>query len=231
MDSGGNSSNGDLVSGVRHRDRNLVSGVVGMITLSREEIDFSRLSQRTISMLSAEIILTTETYSADLEVERRLQIVTAECAFGMNIVRDLFASITDVFGGRSSATQNVLRDAKDTCLVELKREALAIGADAVIAVNLDYNEFSGKQKSMLFLVASGTAVKLKDKSGTSRVEELIAEYADQIRAEMSGDRSVLSQAAANMIEETAEGTFKVMDREFKNRESAVAYIDLLNRKG
>ncbi len=37
-----------------------------------------------------------------------------------------------------------------------------VGADAVIAVDLDYQELSGGQKSgMLMLVASGTAVKLK----------------------------------------------------------------------
>ena len=79
----------------------------------------------------------------------------------MNIFRDFFASVSDIFGGRSGATQKVLRDARRTVLAELKREALTVGADAVIGVDLDYSEFSGKMKSMLFLVASGTAVKLK----------------------------------------------------------------------
>ena len=69
--------------------------------------------------------------------------------------------MSDVFGGRSEAVQGTLRRARQTCLTELKKEAAAIGADAVIAVDLDYSEFSGGGKSMLFLVASGTAVKLK----------------------------------------------------------------------
>lgn len=76
----------------------------------------------------------------------------------MNIFRDYFAAVTDIFGGRSSATQRVLRDARKTCLAELKKEADELGANAVIAVKLDYSEFSGGGKSMLFLVASGTAV-------------------------------------------------------------------------
>lgn len=106
------------------------------------------------------MILTTAPSLDGYKVVETLDIVTAECAFGMNIFRDFFAGITDVVGGRSNATQKVLRDTRKVCLNELRKEAAMIGADAVIAVKLDYSEFSGKGKSMLFLVASGTAVKI-----------------------------------------------------------------------
>ena len=79
----------------------------------------------------------------------------------MNIFRDFFAGMTDFFGGRSKASQKVLRDARKNCLQELRLEAVNIGADGVLAVDLDYSEISGKGKGMLFLVASGTAVKFK----------------------------------------------------------------------
>jgi len=72
-----------------------------------------------------------------------------------------FCRIRDIFGGRSEASQKVLKDARQTCLRELKLEANELGADAIIGIDLDYQEFSGKGKGMLFLVASGTAVKLK----------------------------------------------------------------------
>ena len=63
---------------------------------------------------------------------------------------------------RSAASQKVLRDARKTALAELRREALMVGADAVIAIDLDYQELSGGGKSgMLMIVASGTAVRLK----------------------------------------------------------------------
>lgn len=104
------------------------------------------------------VILTTAPSLEGYRVTRTLAIVTAECAFGMNIFRDLFAGLTDIFSGRSEATQKVLRDARQHCLEELRREAIRHGANAVIAVDLDYSEFSGQGKSMLFLVASGTAV-------------------------------------------------------------------------
>jgi uncharacterized protein YbjQ (UPF0145 family) len=87
-----------------------------------------------------------------------LGVVSAECAFGVNLFRDFFAGMTDVFGGRSGATQNVLRDARDTCLAELRAAAGEQGGNGSIGIHLDYSEFSGGGKSMLFLVATGTAV-------------------------------------------------------------------------
>lgn len=108
-----------------------------------------------------DIVLTTE-MSPDLQIEERIEIITAECVFGMNIFKDLFTGVRDVVGGRSQSTQGVLRDARKTVLSELRKEAYTLGANAVIAVALDYNEFSGGGKSMLFVVASGTAVKVKN---------------------------------------------------------------------
>ena len=88
-----------------------------------------------------------------------IELITSESVIGMNILRDFFAGLSDFFGGRSSASQKVLIELRDDCLAALREEARALGADAVIAVDLDYSEFSGKGKSMLFLVASGTAVR------------------------------------------------------------------------
>jgi uncharacterized protein YbjQ (UPF0145 family) len=107
------------------------------------------------------IPLTTTLDFPEHEIERTLEIITAECVFGMNLFRDMFAGIRDIFGGRSRAAQKALKDSRLTCLYELKKEAYEIGADGVIGVDLDYSEFSGGGKSMLFLVASGTAVTFK----------------------------------------------------------------------
>jgi uncharacterized protein YbjQ (UPF0145 family) len=106
------------------------------------------------------IILTTETYPKGMNINERIEIITAECAFGINIFRDMFAVIRDYVGGRSESTQKALRDARRQCLSELKIEAVSVGANAVVGVRLDYNEISGGNKSILFIVASGTAVTL-----------------------------------------------------------------------
>ena len=99
-------------------------------------------------------LTTTPTYP-NLEIEEVKGVITSECVFGMNVFRDFFAGMTDFFGGRSEASQKVLRDARETCLNELKKEAYELGADGVIGIDLDYSEISGKGKGMLFLVASG----------------------------------------------------------------------------
>lgn len=105
------------------------------------------------------IILTTET-APNLNITDRIEIVTAECAFGMNMFKDLFAGVRDIVGGRSEAVQKTMRDSRRTALYELKREAHAVGANAVVGVDLDYVELSGVG-NMVLLVASGTAVRIE----------------------------------------------------------------------
>jgi uncharacterized protein YbjQ (UPF0145 family) len=102
------------------------------------------------------IMLTTET-APKLNITKRIEIVTAECAFGMNLFKDLFAGVRDIVGGRSKAVQQTMRDSRRTALYELKREAYEVGANAVVGVDLDYVELSGAG-NMVMLVASGTAV-------------------------------------------------------------------------
>ncbi|XKE45131.1 YbjQ family protein [Halomonas organivorans] len=110
--------------------------------------------------MSARTLLTTSSRLEGYRVTEHLDIVSAECVFGMNVFKDMFAGLRDFFGGRNKSSQDALRDARIACLDELRREAEALGANAVIAVDLDYSEISGGGKSMLFLVATGTAVKV-----------------------------------------------------------------------
>lgn len=84
-------------------------------------------------------------------------IVVGEAIMGANVVRDFFASITDVVGGRSGAYESKLRDARQTALSELEDEAARKGADAVVGVDIDY-EVVGD--SMMMVSVSGTAVSL-----------------------------------------------------------------------
>ena len=102
------------------------------------------------------IITTTPTIEGHQITEYR-GIVVGEAIMGANVVRDVFASITDIVGGRSGAYESKLQDARDTALAELEERAKAKGADAVVGVDLDY-EVVGQ--SMLMVSASGTAVVL-----------------------------------------------------------------------
>ena len=104
--------------------------------------------------------LTTTPEFPGRQIREPLGIVTAECVLGINIFRDLLGSLRDLVGGRSGSHQKALQQARETCLEDLAEQAGELGADAVVGVDLDYNEISGGGKGMLFLVASGTAVRL-----------------------------------------------------------------------
>ncbi len=83
-------------------------------------------------------------------------IVTGEAIMGANIVRDLFAGITDIVGGRSGMYEAKLADAREAALSEMEERARARGANAVVGVDLDYEVIN----NMLMVSASGTAVVL-----------------------------------------------------------------------
>ncbi len=84
-------------------------------------------------------------------------VVVGEAILGANVFRDIFASITDIVGGRSGAYEKSLGEARDTALTELQQRAAAKGANAVVGVDLDYEVIN----NMLMVSASGTAVVLE----------------------------------------------------------------------
>lgn len=109
--------------------------------------------------------VTTETYVDG--VKERLGIVTGQCALGMNIFRDFTAEIRDVVGGRSGAYQKAITEAKNIVIAEMQQEAYEMGADAVIAVDIDMLDITGGGglfggKGMIAMLATGTAVTFEE---------------------------------------------------------------------
>jgi len=132
------------------------------IEIAKSSGDWQSIPRGIVSKMAADIILTTSMFVANHEIEQELDVITTECAYGMNIFRDMFAGVRDIVGGRSNATEKVLRDAREASMNQLRVNAVKLGADAVIAVDLDYVELSGGGKNgMLLVVVTGTAVRLK----------------------------------------------------------------------
>jgi uncharacterized protein YbjQ (UPF0145 family) len=105
------------------------------------------------------LVTTTNTVEGRRIVEYK-GLVAGEAILGANLFRDLFASIRDIVGGRSGSYEKVLNDARQTAVAEMTDKAAALGANAVIGVDLDY-ETVGTNGSMLMVTAAGTAVRVE----------------------------------------------------------------------
>jgi uncharacterized protein YbjQ (UPF0145 family) len=95
-------------------------------------------------------------------IKRHLGIVTGEAILGANIFRDFFAGIRDIVGGRSAAYEKELRSAREIAQTEMQAAAAALGGNAVVGVDVDYENISmGQGGGMLMVSMSGTAVVLE----------------------------------------------------------------------
>jgi uncharacterized protein YbjQ (UPF0145 family) len=94
------------------------------------------------------------------EIEAYLGIVFGDAVLGVNLVKDLFASVRDVIGGRSGTYERELGAARDAAMAALTEQGRSLGADAIIGIDLDY-QVLGSNNGMLMVCASGTAVRLK----------------------------------------------------------------------
>ncbi len=106
------------------------------------------------------MIVTTTPSIEGKKIVEYLGPVSGEAVLGANIIRDWFASIRDVIGGRAGGYQNVLRDGREHAIEDMVEEAKELGADAIVGVDIDY-ESLGETNSMLMVSCNGTAVKLR----------------------------------------------------------------------
>jgi uncharacterized protein YbjQ (UPF0145 family) len=104
------------------------------------------------------IVTTTNTLDGQ-PVEQYFGIVCGEAILGANLMKDLFAGVRDLVGGRSATYERELARAREIALQEMQDAAAALGANAVIGVDIDY-ETLGSGGSMLMVTASGTAIRV-----------------------------------------------------------------------
>ncbi|MCR9124173.1 MAG: heavy metal-binding domain-containing protein [Phyllobacteriaceae bacterium] len=105
------------------------------------------------------IISTTNTIEGR-QVAAYKGVVTGEAILGANVFRDFLAGIRDIVGGRSGAYEKSLREAREIAFGELQQEAERLGANAVIGVDIDYENITAGSGTMLMVSVSGTAVVL-----------------------------------------------------------------------
>ncbi|WP_029008494.1 heavy metal-binding domain-containing protein [Azospirillum halopraeferens] len=105
------------------------------------------------------MLITTTDSVEGRRVVAYLGVVTGEAILGVNVFRDLFSGIRDIIGGRAGGYQNALRDAREAAFADMAEAARVLGADAIVAVDVDY-EVLGKENGMLMVSVNGTAVRL-----------------------------------------------------------------------
>ena len=103
------------------------------------------------------MILTTTPQIEGRPIREYKGVVTGETIIGANIVKDFFAGVRDIIGGRAGSYEKVLIEAKDTSMKEMMDRAEALGANAIVGIDIDY-ETIGQGNSMLMVATSGTAV-------------------------------------------------------------------------
>lgn len=103
------------------------------------------------------MIVTTTPDIEGKKITRYLGIVAGEAIVGVNVFKDLFASVRDIVGGRSGAYEQELAKAREVAMADICESARELGAEAIVGVDLDYEVIGGKG-SMLMVSISGTAV-------------------------------------------------------------------------
>ncbi len=103
------------------------------------------------------MLLTTTPQIDGYQIREYKGVVTGETIIGANVFKDFMAGIRDIVGGRSASYERVLREAKDTSMMEMIERAQQMGANAIVGIDIDYETIGGSG-SMLMVATSGTAV-------------------------------------------------------------------------
>lgn len=105
------------------------------------------------------MILTTTPNIEGYKILEYKGLVTGETIIGANFMKDFFAGIRDIVGGRSKSYEKVLQEGKETSIREMMEYAQELGANAIVGIDIDY-ETVGQGGSMLMVACSGTAVRI-----------------------------------------------------------------------
>lgn len=167
-----------------------------------------------------DFIITTSPLIEGHYITEYLGPVISNEVLGVNIISDSIASILDIFGGSSGTYRNKLDDLKIRVLGDLRNQAIHEGADAIVGLNISFNEISGKGKQMFMATAIGTAVKLGyDRLDFARkMHELMTFHTEGIFTDAEFDHEVI--LLKNSVENTVAKETNVIEEYKKGQEEA-----------
>jgi uncharacterized protein YbjQ (UPF0145 family) len=133
----------------------------GGVTFGQQSANHRVHLKTPLGRIKPAMIITTTQNVEGKRITRYCGIVTGEAILGANLFKDLFAGVRDIVGGRSATYERELQRARDIAMEELQQRAAQLGANAVVAVDLDF-EVLGRDNGMLMVSASGTAVVIEE---------------------------------------------------------------------
>lgn len=108
------------------------------------------------------MLITTTDTAQGYAVTQYVGIVTAEVVYGTNALRDLFAGIRDVIGGRTGSYEKIFEKGQLEAINKLKKQAQKLSANGIVGIKVDTGTINIDEKGVLFLItATGTAVQLE----------------------------------------------------------------------
>lgn len=136
----------------------------------------NKLSKQLQSLISNIPVISTHTpLNWDYEI---IEMVTGQSTTGTGVITEFTSSFTDLFGAQSGRHNKKLKAGETMCFNQLRKQSLDLGANAIIATDIDYSEV-GAGKGMLMVCMAGTAVKLKNpdvlgKVKSEKIEKLVS---------------------------------------------------------
>lgn len=139
------------------------------------------------------MIITSTNDIKEYKITQYLGLINVNVVIGANFFSDFFASFTDVFGGYSNTYQSKLDKIYDDALRELQVKASHFGGNAIIGVHFDFDEISGKGKSMFMVTAYGTAVLIEPLAKEVKKTERYEVYERLYNLSLFKDKGIITE--------------------------------------
>jgi uncharacterized protein YbjQ (UPF0145 family) len=111
------------------------------------------------------MIVTTSATIHNHPIQEYLGVAAGEAIMGANVLKDISSGIRNLVGGRSGSYEKVIQQAREIALQDLIARAEALGANAIVGVDIDYETIdrgADNSSSMLMVSVSGTAVRVTE---------------------------------------------------------------------
>ena len=151
-----------------------------------------------------EFIMSTTNTIEGCPIKKYIDTICSNIVIGTNIFSDFAASFTDFFGGRSDSYRRKLEIIYGEASKALKQKALNLGANAIVGFRVDFDEISGKDKSMFMVSVSGTACIIEMNNKELSEEEIIRTSISQSDLQKEIDRRYIISQIKDAVPLTSE---------------------------